>query len=97
MPSHNEIFAGFLDIDDQDVDIEFIDENCEEIKCSEESELLRAVGTLQQFSLFTSDDGYDIQSKCFSLQRTAQKHFVKVKKQSDIRNYFYYNFKCIEY
>ena len=89
MPSDNEILAEFMDIDYQDDDIEFIDDNDEELKCPEKSELLRALETLQQFSLFTSDDGYDIQSKCSSLQRTVQKHFVKVKKQKNIRDYFY--------
>ena len=89
LPSDNEILAEFMDIDDQDDDIEFIDDNDEELKCPEKSELLHALETLQQFSLFTSDDGYDIQSKCSSLQRTVQKHFVKVKKQKNIRDYFY--------
>ena len=67
LPSDNEILAEFMDIDDQDDDIEFIDDK--------KSELLCALETLQQFSLFTSDDGYDIQSKCSSLQRTVQKTF----------------------
>ena len=60
MPNHNEILAGFMDIDDQDFDIEFIYDNYEQLNCPEKSELLRALETLQQFSLLTSDDGYDI-------------------------------------
>ena len=69
LPSDNEILAEFMDIDDQD------DDNDEELKCPEKSELLRTSETLQQFSLFTSDDGYDIQSKCSSLQKNCAKTF----------------------
>ena len=94
LPSDNEILAEFMDIDDQDDDIEFIDDN-DELKCPEKSELLRALETLQQFSLFTSDDGYDIQSKCSSLQRTVQKHFVngffRIFRNFPIFGYFEYS------
>ena len=46
--------------------IEFIDDNDEELKCPEKKvNSLRALETLQQISLFTSNDGYCIQSKCF--------------------------------
>ena len=60
LPSDNEILAEFLYTDDQDDDIEFIDDNYEELKCPDKSELLCLLETLQQFSLFTYDDGYNI-------------------------------------
>ena len=63
---------------DQDVDIEFIDD--EELKYPEKSELLRALET----------------SKCFSLQRTAQKNFCYSKKNKVISEIIFMNFKCIE-
>ena len=79
-----------VSIDDQDEEIEFIDDNDEGLECPEKSEHLRALETVQQFSLFTSDDGYSIQSKCFSLQITMQKHFVKVKKYKVISDIIFY-------
>ena len=60
-----------------DDDIEFIDDNDsdndEELKSPEKSELLRALETLQQFSLFTSDDGCTMSS----LNALASKELCK--------------------